>query len=222
MRVLDLGCGTGQAPKHFRLPEKCEVHGIDLDQQSLEQARINYPQRYYGVGCGEKLPYDNGFFDQVIANVSLPYMNIPKTLREVHRVLKPSGTVIFALHPPSFTWSELKKTRRLRPLVYRAFVILNGIYFHVTGRVLDLFGKVESFQTERGIKIAMQRTGFSEIGFERNGPRCIVRGSAYAANIETSVLCYNVPCPSINEPIPFVIMPKKCRKRTPRSHRRSD
>ena len=153
---------------------------MDVNQSALEQARINYPHRHYRVGCGENLPYGKGYFDQVIANVSLPYMNIPKTLREVRRVLKPGGMIVFSLHLPSFTWSELKITRRLRAAIFRICVMLNGTYFHLTGRVLDLFGKAESFQTQRGMRIAIVRAGFSEIVFQREGARYIVRAIAPA------------------------------------------
>jgi ubiquinone/menaquinone biosynthesis C-methylase UbiE len=189
MRVLDLGCGSGHAPKHFRLPDDCEVLGVDADRGTLEQAHINYPHRRYCVGRGENLPYHAEFFDQVIANVSLPYMNIPKTLREVRRVLKPSGTLVFSLHPFSFTWSELKKTRHIRAATFRVFVMINGIYFHLTGRVLHLFGKAESFQTERGIRMAMARAGFSQIVCKRNELRFIVRACASAVTADPNPNC---------------------------------
>jgi ubiquinone/menaquinone biosynthesis C-methylase UbiE len=189
MRVLDLGCGSGHAPKYFGLAEACDVHGIDVNQEALEQARINYPHRRYRIGRGESLPYDSGYFDQIVANVSLPYMNIPKALREVRRVLKPSGTLVFSLHPPSFIWSQLKKTRHVRAAMFRVFVMMNGIYFHLTGRVLHLFGKAESFQTERGIRIAMARAGFSQIVCKRKGMRFFVRAIASPVTADPNFNC---------------------------------
>src|SRR5437764_1868583 len=127
MRVLDLGCGAGDSPKHLKLGADCEVYGIDRSQAAVEQARTNYPNRHYHVGRGEDLPYPAESFDQVIANVSLPYMHIPKALAEVRRVLKSNGTALFTIHPPWFTFLELKQTRHLRPAIFRLFVLLNGL-----------------------------------------------------------------------------------------------
>jgi hypothetical protein len=49
----------------------------------------------------------------------------------------------------------------------------NGLWFHSTGRTIRfLHGRTESFQTERGMKIALLRAGFASPSFRRmKGPR---------------------------------------------------
>jgi hypothetical protein len=44
----------------------------------------------------------------------------------------------------------------------------NGVFFHYTGRTLKLHnGRTESFQTERGMRLALTRSGFVNVCFQR-------------------------------------------------------
>jgi ubiquinone/menaquinone biosynthesis C-methylase UbiE len=108
------------------------------------------------------MPFPDHSFDRVISVVALPYMNIPQALGEIYRVLIPGGTFSATLHPASFTASELRHAfPRPVPTLYRLYVLANGAYFHATGRTLGFVnGRVESFQTARGMRTAMERAGF--------------------------------------------------------------
>jgi len=61
-------------------------------------------------------------------------------------------------------------------MLYRLFVMLNGLWFHVTGRVLTVAGRPESFQTKRGLHRALARAGFVDLVFTRPDGRLIVEG----------------------------------------------
>jgi ubiquinone/menaquinone biosynthesis C-methylase UbiE len=137
MRILDLGCGTGTNLAKLGVTESDEVTGVDIDAKVLPIARHRFPRRAFFVGAGEKLPFDNASFDRVISNVALPYMDIPKTLLEIHRVLVPGGQVWLSLHPASFTVREIRNTSsHLLSLVFRLYVLGNGVWFHYTGKTL--------------------------------------------------------------------------------------
>lgn len=167
--VLDLGCGNGQIrPALLALdPTGCEVIGVDIDRERIDNARKQFPQRCFEWAQAESLPFANGTFDRVISNVSLPLMNIPRVLREVSRVLQPGGTVRFTLHPLRFTLKELKSHRRIKPVLYRLFVIANGCWFFLFGNLMHVGGRHESFQSQRGMRIALGRAGFAEATFSR-------------------------------------------------------
>src|SRR5580692_621230 len=101
--VLDLGCGVGGPPVRSDFSPDDDVTGVDIDEQRLVVARQRFPQRTFHLAHGESLPFPDASFDRVVSSVALPYMDIPRTLAEVHRVLKAGGSVMFSLHPMHFT-----------------------------------------------------------------------------------------------------------------------
>ena len=174
-RVLDLGCGAGGSPLRSDFSPDDDVTGVDIDEARLALARQRFPRRAFRCARGESLPFPDASFDRVVSNVALPYMDIPRTLAEVRRVLKPGGCVMFSVHPLRFTMSEFRKAAP-HPIAtgFRLFVVANGLYFHLTGRVLQVAGRSESFQTRRGLRLALARAGFGSIAFTRPEGRLIV------------------------------------------------
>lgn len=174
MRVLDLGCGSGCDLLSWGVAASDEVTGLDIDDSRLAIAKERFPNRTYVQGPGECLPFKDRSFDRVISAVALPYMNIQKALAEIHRVLEPGGGLSLSLHPLSFTISELLHHAIPKPLptLFRLYVVADGLFFHCTGRTIEFpSGRTESFQTERGMRIALGRSGFVNLSFRRgNGP----------------------------------------------------
>lgn len=170
MLVLDLGCGSGRDLAAWGVTASDEVTGLDIDGSRLAIAKLRFPNRPYLQGAGEYLPFKDASFDRVISTVALPYMNIQKTLAEIHRVLVPGGGLSLSLHLPSFTIAELlhNAIRRPVPTLFRLYVMANGLLFHCTGKTVGfLKRRTESFQTERGMKIALNRAGFVSLSFRR-------------------------------------------------------
>lgn len=179
VRILDVGCGAGssmQEELELRRAENAsqvEMVGIDIDEEALAQGRVNYPQFLFVYAKGEKLPFPDGSFDAVISRVAMPYMDIPIVLREIRRVLKVNGELRIKLHPLSFTLSELavklqsgSLRSRVQNLVYRLYVIGNGMALHFAGfnfRFPLAKHRCESFQTQSGIKRALIAAGLDPI-----------------------------------------------------------
>jgi SAM-dependent methyltransferase len=174
MRVLDLGCGSGVDLASWGVLAYDEVTGVDIDGARLAAAKVRFPNRTYQLCAGECLPFKAATFDRVISSVALPYMNIQRTLSEVRRVLVPGGALSFSLHTPSFTFGELLHNAFPKPIptLFRLYVIANGLWFHCRGRTAGFLGRrTESFQTERGMRMALGRAGFENLLFSRaTGP----------------------------------------------------
>lgn len=178
-RILDLGCGKGVVPLRAGATAADDVVGVDIDKQSLALARMRFPDRSFYLAAAERLPFANASFDRVVSGVALPYMDIPRALAEVRRVLVQGGSAFFSLHPLRLTVSELKKAwPRVVPTGFRLFVLLNGIVFYFTGRTLAVRGRHETFQTQRGIRLALEQAGFERIEFSRPEGRLIVQATA--------------------------------------------
>lgn len=168
MRILDLGCGAGGTNLTlWGVAESDEVQGVDIDENALVIARHRFPNRTYSFGHGEHLPFGDASFDRVVSSVAMNYMIVPKVLSEIHRVLVIDGRVSLSLHPPSFTLWELQRAiPRLIPSLFRLYVLGNGLWFHFTGKTLRFVtNRTECFSTERGMRTALRRAGFTDARF---------------------------------------------------------
>lgn len=173
--ILDIGCGAGQTLVALGVASRSV--GVDIDVAALRVAAsgpVGEPLRV-AAAQGERLPFATGSFDYVYSRVALPYMNIPVALAEMARVLQPGGRLWLALHPIAIPAEQFRRGN-LKGKVYALYTMLNGAWFHVTGRTLRLPGGVcESIQTERGMRIALRRAGFRNVLFHRTAVHFTVR-----------------------------------------------
>ena len=84
--------------------EDCQIVGLDISFGRLQEANVKYGSRGWHYGCarGEDLPLRDNSVGGVFCSVALPYMHIPRTLAELHRVLTPGGFFWASLHPSQF------------------------------------------------------------------------------------------------------------------------
>jgi ubiquinone/menaquinone biosynthesis C-methylase UbiE len=112
-RLLEVGCGMGTDLLQFaRGGAICT--GIDLTPRSIEITRHRFA--LYGergdflISDGERLPFANESLDVVYSNGVLHHTpDTAGAIREVHRVLKPSGTAkVMIYHKNSINyWGEM-------------------------------------------------------------------------------------------------------------------
>ena len=90
--ILDIGCG--HADFLTSIYAKTEhTYGIDPDANALSK---NTTIRNTFVGTADSLPFEDNFFDLVVLAWVLEHLDSPeKAFREIYRVLKPGGSVIF-------------------------------------------------------------------------------------------------------------------------------
>ncbi len=173
-RVLDLGCGSGQTWHDCDIAPDGLACGVDCNLPALQMGKKQFAQVQFVCGLGEGLPFKDESFDFAFSRVALPYMDIRKTLAEVHRVLKPGAGLWTTLHPVSMVWNHLLASSRafnLKDMIYRPYVMLNGFLFHSSGKLLRFplnRKRCESFQTSRGMERALRATGFDKIEILRN------------------------------------------------------
>ena len=169
-KILDLGCGSGRWPQRLGTrPDDAAFIGVDISHDACVQASQKNKEFCWTCVCalGEQLPLLDESMDFVVSTIALPYMNIPAALSEIRRVLKPGGSLDVSLHTFSFTLADFRRNPTLKPsnLLYRLYVLANGFWFHLTGNVMrfPFNRRVESWQSQRGMKIALQRAGFASI-----------------------------------------------------------
>ncbi len=98
-KVLDVGCGPGHDVRYF-LGHGLDVVGIDLSDGMLAEARKRVPKGKFIKMDMRELNFDAASFDGVWACASLLHLKrseVPSTLAEIRRVLKPSGKFYIAM-----------------------------------------------------------------------------------------------------------------------------
>jgi SAM-dependent methyltransferase len=92
--LLDAGCNTGEATGSYARRADYTA-GVDVDPESVERARREQPGVDFEVATIERLPFDDGRFDAVVCLDVLEHVEDDvAALSELHRVLRPDGTLI--------------------------------------------------------------------------------------------------------------------------------
>lgn len=95
MRVLDVGCGPGPlATQAARIVGSENVAAVDPSEPWVEACRKRIPGADVRVAPAESLPFADGSFDAVLAQLVVNFLtDAPRGVAEMKRVAKPSGVV---------------------------------------------------------------------------------------------------------------------------------
>ena len=112
LRILDLGCGTGEHEKDYINMGAKEVVGIDISDNMLEVARTkNNDSRITYI----KMPMEDlgkleGEFDLVVSALAIHYIeDFEDVVRNVNRLLVMNGEFIFSQEHPVNTCNSGKE-----------------------------------------------------------------------------------------------------------------
>jgi len=113
--VLDLACGDGflLALLESRRQQNLHLSGIDMSTGELHRARARLQASTELIeGTAQHLPWPIESFDHVLCHMAFMLMeNVEDVVREICRVLKPSGTfsaIVGASAPPSVVIQAFK------------------------------------------------------------------------------------------------------------------
>ena len=93
-RLLELGCGNGKLWQENTIDlRNREIFLSDISEGMVEEVRNKLGSDFNCiVAVAEKIPFKDAYFDSVIANHVLFYLNdLNQGLKEISRVLKPNG-----------------------------------------------------------------------------------------------------------------------------------
>ena len=108
--LVDVGCGTAQI--HSLIGGSLgSVVGVDVSEESLKEARSQFPQNKYVHYDGSVLPLETASADAAIAICvfhHVPPENWQQLANEMMRILRPEGMALIIEHNP---WNPI--TRRI-------------------------------------------------------------------------------------------------------------
>ena len=149
-QVLDIGCGTGtMAILMKQLYPGVNVIGLDPDPRALARAERKAFRAATSVrfdqGFADSLMYRDGSFDRVFSSLMFHHLDADTkvaALREVRRVLKPSGRLEFADFDGSHPRLQDNAEFKIVELIRRA----GFTDVRKTGQRRLLFGRIAFYQ----------------------------------------------------------------------------
>jgi ubiquinone/menaquinone biosynthesis C-methylase UbiE len=105
--VLDIASGEGYG-SHFLSFESLKVYGVDIDKESIDNAKIKYTRDNleFFVGSTSHIPLETNSVDVVISYETIEHHDEhEQMMSEIKRVLKPEGTLIIS-SPDKYFYSD--------------------------------------------------------------------------------------------------------------------
>ncbi len=104
--VLDVGCGSGRYAK-LLAKMGAKVYGIDNSKALIKIAKREVAGVEFKTGDACNTKYKYGVFDAVISALVLEYLDRDKFFKEMNRILKRSGVLLFSMHIPYTELGEM-------------------------------------------------------------------------------------------------------------------
>ncbi|MDB4940336.1 MAG: Methylase involved in ubiquinone/menaquinone biosynthesis [Candidatus Doudnabacteria bacterium] len=108
MKLLDVACGDGLDLLYYK-ELGAAVYGIDASKEMVALAQSRMPDADIRTGLFESLPFEENFFDVVLSKYAImTSSDLKPVFKEVHRVLKPGGVMMYLVTHPFRQYFEKK------------------------------------------------------------------------------------------------------------------
>lgn len=119
--VFELGCGGGMNQPLYDTQKVTGFSAVDPSPALLDAARQAAQEKGWETdirqGVGEAIPFDDEMFDTVVCTYTMCSVgDQAQTLKEMRRILKPGGKLLFLEHGRAPDADVLKWQRRIEPV----------------------------------------------------------------------------------------------------------
>lgn len=119
--VFEIGCGGGMNQPYYDPARITSFAGMDPSAKGLDYAREAVASKGWTAdvrqGFGEAIPFDDASFDTVVCTFTLcSVADQAQTLKELRRILKPGGRLLYAEHGKAPDAAVQKWQDRIEPV----------------------------------------------------------------------------------------------------------
>jgi len=162
--ILDLATGTGDFALELLSLKPEKIVGLDLSNEMMEFGRKKATKHNaadiitFIQGDSENMPFENEYFDAITVGFGVRnFENLQKGLSEMHRVLKPAGTVAI-LEPGKPSVFPMKQ---LFSIYFKYALPIIGRFFSKDSRAYSyLEESVSAFPEGQDFVNILHSTGF--------------------------------------------------------------
>lgn len=99
MKILEAGCGSGRVVKFLTDHDFCDVHGIELNLEAVNNMNSLYPELKIIQGDILKMRYERDSFDVVLSYGVVEHFqgSVLQPLESIYKVLKPGGIAVITV-----------------------------------------------------------------------------------------------------------------------------
>jgi len=97
LKILDMGCGSGEFIDFLREKTGSLCYGVDLSIERVEQSKSKFPNVNFSVGSLENTSFEEGSFDIIISTQTIEHLfddDLKPSFDEMHRLLKENGRLL--------------------------------------------------------------------------------------------------------------------------------
>ena len=160
--VLDIASGSGDIIKLLKKKATANFFSLDAnkDMQAQAKKKINDKNVLFVNAYAEKLPFDKKSFDIVTVSFGMRnFSNINKSLSEVFKVLKDSGT-FYCLE---FSQINNKVLNNVYQLYSKIIPTYGGIIANDSDSYKYLIKSIKNFPNQVELSKKMKEAGFKQI-----------------------------------------------------------
>jgi SAM-dependent methyltransferase len=96
-KMLELGCCFAETQVHYKKAFSGDFYGIDYSKEIVEKRKNDFVSIKQCDLSSDVIPFDENMFDVVMCGEVIEHIfDTENMLKEIHRVLKPGGTLIIS------------------------------------------------------------------------------------------------------------------------------
>lgn len=157
VRVLDVGCSTGNFAHMLQEQRGCEVAGIDLSEADIAEARTKFDRAYVLDVADSTAAELLGQFDVIIFADVLEHLTDPRAvLRSLGPLLAPGGRVVYSI--PNMAHMSIRLELLRGEFPYTPTGLLDNTHLHFYDR-----REIEQMFVDGGFAIEVERPVIAEL-----------------------------------------------------------